>query len=531
MYAWGHGFSIEESKEWLEKQLENYRKYGFGFWAVLDKESEQIIGNAGLNKESISLDGVEKREIVELGYILAKEFWGKGIATEIARAVSEYAFKNLGLEKLYCLIKEDNFASMRVARKLGGRIIGENIKKYKGQDLLHYIFECKGTELVFECENVERKKANSETIKEFKEREQYKMDIQRQSMQTSTHIETTSNTDVIYGQDSSVALDSLCADTDSTLQSKKSYFLNALKGKNLHYKRYTKSPLRYGGGKSLAVGLIIEHFPNDIKRVISPFLGGGSVEVASALELGLEVKAFDIFDILVNFWQLLLKDSKALYESLHKLEPTKENYAMIKEELKAFWNERHKNPANKPLVKLNSLTLARDYYFNFNLSYGPGFLGWMSTIYEDKGRYLKALEKVRDFGTHKNAKNLSVECASFETIFEKYPEDFFYLDPPYFLEGDSKMFKGIYPMRNFPIHHNAFNHELLSELLKKHKGRFILSYNDCKFVREAYKDFKILEPRWQYTMGQGEKRIGKNRIERGDDTNVKNSHELLIIKD
>ncbi len=89
----------------------------------------------------------------------------------------------------------------------------------------------------------------------------------------------------------------------------KEHFLQNLKAKNLHYKRYTKSPLRYGGGKSLAVGLILEHFPNDTTRLVSPFMGGGSVEIASALELNLEVKAFDIFDILVNFWQVLIADS------------------------------------------------------------------------------------------------------------------------------------------------------------------------------------------------------------------------------
>lgn len=308
---------------------------------------------------------------------------------------------------------------------------------------------------------------------------------------------------------------------------KKEIFLHHLKGKNLTYKRYTKSPLRYGGGKSLAVGLILEQIPSDTKRLISPFIGGGSVEVAVALELDIEVLAFDIFDILVNFWQILCKDSNALYNELLKLEPTKENYAKIKNELSLFWNERHKNPNNKPKIELDSLTLARDYYFNFNLSYGPGFLGWMSKIYEDKNRYLKALEKIRAFKTH----NLKVEMASFEAVFEKYPTDFFYCDPPYFLEGDSKMFKGIYPMRNFPIHHNSFNHELLAICLKNHKGKFILSYNDCEFVREAYKDFKILEPKWQYTMGQGETRIGKNRIERGDADNTKQSHELLIIKE
>lgn len=317
----------------------------------------------------------------------------------------------------------------------------------------------------------------------------------------------------------------------SSFSHKKSFFLNTLKGKNLIYKRYNRVPLRYGGGKSLAVGLIIEHFPNDIKRLISPFMGGGSVEIASALELDLEVKAFDIFDILVNFWQVFIKDSDNLYKALLDIEPTKQNYEIIKNELKDFWNERHKNPLNIPKIALDSITLARDYYFNFNLSYGPGFLGWMSKIYEDKNRYIKTLEKLKTIGQNERLQNLSVECESFEGVFEKYSNDFFYCDPPYFLEGDSKMFKGIYPMRNFPIHHNDFNHLLLSECLKNHKGKFIVSYNDCEFVREAYKDFKILEPKWQYTMGQGETRIGKNRVERGDENNVKSSHELLIIKE
>ncbi|GAA7049409.1 hypothetical protein ID0181_07650 [Helicobacter pylori] len=84
--------------------------------------------------------------------------------------------------------------------------------------------------------------------------------------------------------------------------------------------------------------------------------------------------------------------------------------------------------------------MARDYYFNFNLSYGPGFLGWMSKIYTDKQRYLNALLKIKDF----NASSLKVECSSFEEVLLAYPNDFFYLAPPYVLEN-SKMFKGIYP--------------------------------------------------------------------------------------
>lgn len=316
---------------------------------------------------------------------------------------------------------------------------------------------------------------------------------------------------------------------DPDLQKKQ--FLDSLKSKTLPYKRYTGSPLRYGGGKSLAVGLIIENYPRDIERLISPFIGGGSVEIATALELGIKVKAFDIFDILVNFWNVLINNPNDLYHALLKLKPNKVVYTKIKDELNDYWNFRHKNPNSQPKVKLDSITLARDYFFNFNLSYGPGFLGWISKVYEDERKYHKMLEKIKNVGNHSNIKKLSVKQRSFEEVFKLYTNDFFYCDPPYYLDEDSKMFKGIYPMRNFPIHHNGFNHKLLAECLLNHKGKFILSYNDCEFVRETYKDFKILEPKWQYTMGQGETRIGKNRINRGNKTNIKDSHELLIIKE
>jgi DNA adenine methylase len=296
----------------------------------------------------------------------------------------------------------------------------------------------------------------------------------------------------------------------------KEFFLENLKSSNKRYKRYCQSPLRYPGGKSLAVGLIIEHLPTDIDRVISPFFGGGSVEIAIANELGIPVIGYDIFDILINFWKQAIHNNFALCESITALKPTQENYNMIKCELTRHWKRE---------IQLDPIILARDYYFNFNLSYGPGFLGWMSKIYQDESRYAAMLDKLRSF----RADKISVECTSFEKVLPDCANDFLYLDPPYYLEGDSKMFRGIYPQRNFPIHHNGFDHTALNEILKHHKGGFILSYNDCAAVREMYKSYDILELSWQYTMGQGETRIGKNRIERGDGDSIKKSHELLII--
>ncbi len=285
----------------------------------------------------------------------------------------------------------------------------------------------------------------------------------------------------------------------------------------IKYKRYTNTPLRYAGGKTLAVGLITELVPTNIKRIVSPFLGGGSFEVACSKELGLEVVAYEIFDILVNYWQVQLKTPNTLYKRLSNFKPDRAEFKRVKERLRQHWKEGN---------KLGKYDLAAHYYFNSNTSYGPHFLGWPSSVYLQPKRYQKMIEKVRDF----RAPNMSVECASFETIMPKHKNDFLYCDPPYYLDGDSKTFVGMYPHRNFPIHHNGFKHELLRDLLLNHKGGFILSYNDCSTIREWYKGFKMATPTWQYTFSQGDTRIGENRTRDNNGSYIKKSHELLIWK-
>ena len=139
----------------------------------------------------------------------------------------------------------------------------------------------------------------------------------------------------------------------------------------------------------MGVGHIVEHIPEDVPLLVSPFIGGGSVEIACAKELRIQVLAYDIFDILVNYWQVQLESADALAERLEQWESSKEQYAKIKQRLKAHWNKD--NPIE------DSLELAAHYWFNHNLSYGPGFLGWMSKIYESPKRYVRAVEKVRCF--------------------------------------------------------------------------------------------------------------------------------------
>ena len=301
---------------------------------------------------------------------------------------------------------------------------------------------------------------------------------------------------------------------DSPITRLDNFLLRLRSRGKLDYKRYLGTPLRYAGGKTLAVGYVLERLPRDLKRMVSPFIGGGSVEVAVAKEVGLEVIAYDVFDILVNYWQHQVNDPEELYTALSKFQPTRETFSEVKQRLKAHWLDGQTLPP---------LELAAHYYFNSNTSYGPHFLGWPSDIYLQQPRYDKMISKVRQFRTP----SLSVECASFEESIPRHDGEFLYCDPPYYL-NDGQTFTGMYPHRNFPIHHAGFDHEGLRDLLLTRKGGFILSYNDCETIREWYADCQMFSPSWQYTFGQGDTRIGINREQLNGGSHIKKSHELLI---
>ena len=293
-----------------------------------------------------------------------------------------------------------------------------------------------------------------------------------------------------------------------------------------------KTPIRYAGGKSKAIKQITP-FVENTNKIISPFMGGGSLEVHWA-SMGKEVIGYDLFDVLINFWNVLLNNREELVKKLKEISPTNEEYSKVKEilikwdntqEMLKDWKTDHYKRDEK--ITLDNITAAAYYYFNHNTSYGPGYLGWGSSVYLQPKKWDDMIDKISKFVLP----TLSVNQGSFETVLPNHIDDFLYLDPPYYLEkdADNKMFTGIYPMRNIPIHHNGFNHELLRDLLKSHKGGLVLSYNNCETIREYYKDFEFHFPTWNYSMGNGETRIGKNRIDAGI-TNSKDSHEILIVK-
>jgi DNA adenine methylase len=293
-----------------------------------------------------------------------------------------------------------------------------------------------------------------------------------------------------------------------------------------------KTPIRYAGGKSKAIKHISPYLQN-YNKIISPFIGGGSLEVHLANQ-GKIVIGYDIFDALTNFWNILLNKKIELIHKLQEIKPTIEEYNNIKEILMKWdktqtmlqhWKTDHYK--RNEIIQLDDISSAAYYFFNHNTSYGPGYLGWGSSIYLNQKSWDKMIYNISKI----NLPTLSVFNDTFQNVIKNHPNEMLYLDPPYYLQKDTdnKMFTGIYPMRNIPIHHNNFNHEELRNLLHNHKGPFVLSYNNCKTIRDYYKDFQQEFPSWNYSMGNGETRIGKNRKIMGID-NSKDSHEILIIK-
>jgi RimJ/RimL family protein N-acetyltransferase len=95
---------------WVNGNLAHQEEHGYGTFAVVHQLDQLLIGDCGL--EHMEVDG---RNEVEIGYDLRSDYWGRGLATEAATAVREFAFRHLGLDRVISLIRPENGASRRVA--------------------------------------------------------------------------------------------------------------------------------------------------------------------------------------------------------------------------------------------------------------------------------------------------------------------------------------------------------------------------------------------------------------------------------
>ena len=110
-------YDREMTKGWIEWNLRNYAQYAFGLWAVVQKKDGLFLGDCGL-----TIQQVDDKPELEIGYHILRSNWGRGFATESAVACRDYAFDQLGKNRVISWMTPDNLASRRVAEKVGMRL-------------------------------------------------------------------------------------------------------------------------------------------------------------------------------------------------------------------------------------------------------------------------------------------------------------------------------------------------------------------------------------------------------------------------
>jgi [ribosomal protein S5]-alanine N-acetyltransferase len=120
----------EDPSVWVDAYIAHQRDHGYGFWAIEEHATGELIGEAGL----APFDGVGPW--LELGYLLRRDRWGLGLGTEAAHACLTTAFESLHAREVRAVIDVGNDASLNVARKLGFRTIGRRRVNGRRQHIL-----------------------------------------------------------------------------------------------------------------------------------------------------------------------------------------------------------------------------------------------------------------------------------------------------------------------------------------------------------------------------------------------------------
>ena len=117
---------------WLEWSIDNYKKYGFGLWAIELKTDGTFIGDCG-----ITMQNIDGESLPEIGYHINKRYWRCGYAKEAACAVRDWLFKNTDFESVYSYMTWTNIASYSTAESVGMKRVKEY---FDDRDIKHYVY-------------------------------------------------------------------------------------------------------------------------------------------------------------------------------------------------------------------------------------------------------------------------------------------------------------------------------------------------------------------------------------------------------
>lgn len=241
------------------------------------------------------------------------------------------------------------------------------------------------------------------------------------------------------------------------------------------------SPLRYPGGKTRACKILDEYICEkgfDTSVVISPFFGGGSFEFYMFKKYGSKLIVNDKFKPLISFWLNAQTRAKDLCEELRKL---------LNNVSKDYFNAVR----NTIMEESDTFLQAWKYFVINRCSFSGATLSGGFSAESSKKRFTESsIKRIEDL----DLSNVEFHNLDF-TEFLKGKRGLIFLDPPYYLEQSSKLYGNNGDM------HEYFDHEKLFKTIKLRKN-WIMTYNDCEYIRELYKDYEIHDVNWKYGMNK-----------------------------
>jgi DNA adenine methylase len=241
--------------------------------------------------------------------------------------------------------------------------------------------------------------------------------------------------------------------------------------------------LRYPGGKSRAVKHILPLLPES-EVYISPFFGGGAVELALAAA-GKHIIANDKFEPLYNFWSELKNDPEQVKTCVDELLP--------------FTKEKFRDARIRVVDTHIEAPRRAAYYFCINRTSFSG--ATLSGGYSEESCKKRCTPNAIAKLTQCDLSNIVFHNLDFTDFIQQFRnEGVMYIDPPYLLPTKNNTLYG-----NNGDLHEAFPHDTLADILKNLTCPWVLSYNDCEYVRKTYSAFNIREAAWSYGMNKTKK--------------------------
>lgn len=129
-------WSEEETRQFASNRMSDFKRYGWTMWPLVLKETDAFVGYCGFLRRTYG----EYEGEIEIGYALAKEAWGKGLAAEAGARILRYGFEVLGFQRVIASARPENARSIRVMEKMGMHSIGLSLND-KRRPVPHYAIE------------------------------------------------------------------------------------------------------------------------------------------------------------------------------------------------------------------------------------------------------------------------------------------------------------------------------------------------------------------------------------------------------